>query len=298
MAKQAYKIPADLNATVLDMEIAIQSKDGVGVKPLPIKIILVYIISVLLCFYVVANTFIGKGSIFQIIVFVITWAGLTVVLAKHDKTKRMQAQSIPTLINYFPKANRYITTRKSSSALPFYRIVGIKNIDENSGLVEWEDGSFGYWYNVVGSASILLFEEDRNAIINRVDAFYRKLGTDADIGFITTKESQKVYRQVASLKRRYDALPKDAHGNRDPDLEMLANEQFFIFRDYVGGTFKSIHQYLFIKADNKEALLQTKNVVQSEVENSSLMIKRCTAMYKSDIEEVLQTIYRGTNSKR
>lgn len=288
MAKNVYGIPADLNATYADMEIAIQSKDGVGAKPLPIKVILTYVGSIMLCFYICSQTIVKYGELWQIVLFVVLWIALTLVLAKYDGTKRMQIQLIPTLLNYIPKANRYIITRTSSSANAFYRIAGIKNIDETSGLVSWEDGTYGYWYRVVGSASVLLFDEDRNAILNRVDMFYRKMNTDAECVFLTAKESQKVYRQIANLKRRYDALNVD-----DAELKACAEEQFTILKHYVGGSFKSIHQYLVIKADNKEALIQTKNVVQSEVENSTLMIKQCIPMYKEDIDSVLHTIYSG-----
>ena len=37
MAKQAYKIPFDLNASYADMEIAIRTKDGIGFKPAPMQ---------------------------------------------------------------------------------------------------------------------------------------------------------------------------------------------------------------------------------------------------------------------
>lgn len=290
MAKQAYKIPTDLDASHLDMEIAIQNKDGIGAKPLPIKVLLTYVASALLCFYVVSHTVIGQGSVFQIILFVIFWAILTFQLARFDKTKQMQAQLIPVLFDYIPKANRKILTRTSCKANAFYNIAKIEDIDKDTGLVTYTDGTFGYWYRVVGSASILLFEDDKNAILSRVDSFYRKIGTDCECCFITTKESQKVFRQVASLKRRYDSLTTD-----EPDLLKIADEQFNILKNYVGNTFKSIHQYLVIKADNKEALINNKNVLQSEIENSTLMLKQCIPLYYDDINEVLRIIYRGRN---
>ena len=172
--------------------------------------------------------------------------------------------------------------------MPFYQIVGIESVDENTGLVKYTDGTFAYWYRVVGSASILLFDADKQAILDRVDNFYRKMNTDSEVIFITTKSSQQIYKQVLALKRKYDNLEV-----RDPDLIMLANEQFSTLKDYVGDSFKCIHQYMVIKADNKEVLMQTKNIIASEAENSSLMIKRCIAMYKDDILAALQLIYSG-----
>lgn len=289
MAKQSYKIPADLDQSYLtNMEIAIQSKDGLGVKPLPVLVIMAYIGSLLLCFYICTNTVISNGSVLQIGLFIILWLLMTVTLAKFDKTKRMQAQLIPTLFNYIPRINRHVITRASSKANGFYSIAGIDVIDKDTGLVSHVDGTYTYWYLVVGSASVLLFDDDKDSIINRVDAFYRKLSINGEVIFITAKESQKVHRQIASLKRRYDNLEIS-----DPDLTDIANEQFDVLKNHVGGSFKSIHQYMGIKGDSKEALGQLKNIVQSEVESSSLMIKQCVPLYYEDVIAVLSPIYKG-----
>lgn len=215
------------------------------------------------------------------------WLGLVFVLGKWDDTHRLRVQVIPTLLDYIPKNNRQIFTRRNMNATPFYQVVGIKALNDN-GLVEYMDGTYAFWYRVVGSASILLFDEDRDAILNRVDSFYRKIGADCEIGFVTAKEPQKVYRQVANLNRRYQALTV-----KDKDLDYLVDEQYDVLTNYVGSEFKSIHQYCYIKGDNKEALKMLKNVLQSEVENSSLMFKQCIALYGDDLTEVLANIYQN-----
>lgn len=284
--KESYKIPHDLNASYADMEIAIQSKDGVGLKPLPIKVILSFIGSGVLCFWLISKTFVADGSLIQQLAFGAIWIALTAVLISYDKTRRMKVQMIPTLLNYLPKASRYVLVRRTNPANDFLSITRVKKINEN-GMVEYTDGSFGYYYRITGSASILLFDKDKEAIIQRVDSFFRKIGTNCVVHFVTVKEPQKVYRQVAALSRKYDRL-----GKNDDELRMLANDQFDTLQNYVGTQFKSIHQYLVIKAENKEALSQNKNVLQAEVENSSRMLKSCVALYKEDIEELLGSIYK------
>lgn len=288
MAKNMYKIPFDLNANYSDMEISLKGKDGVGPKPMPVKVILAYVVSAMMCFMAVTKTVVRYGNGLQIALFIVLWVLMTLVLLRYDGTKRMQIELIPTLMSYVSRSSRVVITRSTSSAMPFYQIVGIESVDPRTGLVRYADGTFAYWYRVVGSASILLFEADKRAILDRVDNFYRKMNTDAEVLFVTTKSSQQVYKQIAALKRKYDALTV-----RDPDLVALANEQFRTLKEYVGNSFKCIHQYMIIKADNKEMLLQTKNVVQSEVENSSRMIKRCVPMYRDDILATLQLIYSG-----
>lgn len=286
MAKDSYKIPADLNTSYSDTEIVLSSKDGMSMRPMPVKVLLGYVASVLLLMYILLKTFIGQSPWYIMVPFIIVWVALTILLMSFDKTKRMNASLIPTVSRYMSKAHRHVSTRTSSNATPFYQICGINKIRDN-GMIEWSDGTYGFMYRVTGSASILLFEGDRNAIIDRVDMFYRKLDTSIEVGYITMKEAQKVYRQIANLKKLYDKLD-----TTDPDLLACAEEQYKVLADYVGKSFRSIHQYMYLKANNEESLMQAKNVLQSEVENSSYMIKQCVALYREDIHEVLRAVYQ------
>ena len=287
MAKKSYRVPYTLAQSYADMTISLNTKDGSVGKVLPMMVVLTYVTSVLACLIIVSKTYIGVyGNTLEIILFIAVWAALTVVLAKFDGTRRMNLQRVMTLINYIPNRARHVYTRTTRSAIPFYNIVGIDKVEQD-GLVWYNDGTFGYFYRVVGSASILLFESDQEAILNRVDNFFKKWQTDSEVIFITAKEGQKIYRQLANLQKRYENLQND-----DPDLRDLAEEQFRILRDYVGKEFKSIHQYMVIKSSSKEALRVANNILQSEVENSSLFIKQCVPLEKDDTLEVLRSIYQ------
>lgn len=291
MAKDVYKIPDTLDKSMGDMQISLQSADGVGVKPMPIKIILMWVCSAILWFLCVAKTFIGSGGIAAIVIFTALWFGMTALLLARDKTGVPQAALVVSMLNYLPKSMRYAITRNNAPAKDFYQIAGIEDIDGEKGLITFSDGTYGYMYRVVGTGSVLLFDEDRKAILDRVDSFYRKMKSEYEMIFITSKEAQKVYRQVAAMKRRYDSLAPD-----DDELRALADTEYRVLKNYVGGSFRSIHQYLILKADNAEALIVAKNMLQSEVENSTMMFKQCTALFGDDIYEVLRTIYKGKES--
>lgn len=205
-AKESYHIPYGLDQSYLDMTISLNSKDGTVGKVLPMLVVVSYVGSFLLLAVLMMKTFIGSMSnVPQKVLFVILWSALTLVLTSFDGTRRMNMQRIMALLNYMPPAARHVYTRTSRDATAFYNIAGIKSLDED-GLITYEDGTYGYWYRVVGSASILLFDEDRDAIISRVDNFYRKWDCDSEITFVTAKEGQKVYRQVLNLSRRYENL--------------------------------------------------------------------------------------------
>ncbi|GAB5079664.1 hypothetical protein [Arthrobacter sp. AD-310] len=286
MPKSVYKVPASLNRSFLNHEITL-SGGGMQSKPLPMKVLLFWAASILSLFWVVSSTFVATADWWIIALVVIWWLVATAFLGQYSKTKEMKYMSVPALLAYVPTAARRVLTRKSTNPSAFYSVVGIDNIDE-SGLIKYADGTYGQGYLVVGSASILLFEEDRKAILNRVDSFWRKVDTTCEYTFVTTKEPQRVYHQIANLERRNLALEV-----RDPELKELMDEQYDILHDYVGNQFKSIHQYLLLKADNLEALRRAHTILQSEVESSALMIKGCTMLNGADVTEMLTVIYKG-----
>ena len=291
MAKKNYNIPTSIDKSYMDMEINLQTKDGIGGKPLPISLVVSYLVSILMGFFVLNKSFMVNALFFTKALYVILWLVLTVLLLRRDDTGTPQFSLVASMFNYLPKQKRYVTTRTTSRPVDFYHILGIENIDAKRGLIKFVDGGYGYMYQVVGSASILLFENDRDAILDQVDKFWRKVKTDAEWLFITVKEPQNVTKQIGSLKRRYDALDND-----DPDLKGLANTQYKILSNIVGKEYRSIHQYLILRAENPEVLTVAKNVLQGEVENSSLMFKQCTALFDDDLYRVLSSIYRGEES--
>lgn len=289
MPKQVYKIPTSLNRTFLDHEIAL-SGGGFQAKPLPMKVLLFWAASILTLFWVASSTFVASASWWLIALVVIWWLLTTAFLGQYSKTKEMKYMSVPALLAYVPVTARRVLTRKSTNPSAFYSVVGIDNVNE-TGLIKYADGTFGQGYLVVGSASILLFEEDRKSILTRVDTFWRKVDTTCEYTFVTTKEPQRVYHQIANLERRNLAMQ-----TRDPELKELLDEQYDILKDYVGDQFKSIHQYLLLKGDNMEALRRAHTVLQAEVESSSLMIKGCTMLNGSEVTEMLTVLYKGKNS--
>ena len=287
MAKSSYKIPYGLNASYADMEIAVRTDDGLGFKPLPLKIILVYLAGIVGCIWMIMRSYVRYGTIPEKILFAVVWAMFLLLLCKYDDTQRMQFSLVPTLFYYLPRSARVVMTRRSSSVNGFYAVAGIKNVTDR-GLISWADGTYGFMYRVIGSASILLFKDDQKAILDRVEAYYKKVSPEYEHIWITVKSSQAVYKQVAALTDLYKDLEET-----DEDLKDLLEEQFDTLKSYVGGSFRSIHQYLVLKADNQEVLNQAKAVLESEINNSDRMIKQCVPLHRQDIEGVMRDIYTG-----
>lgn len=272
--KQSYKIPAGLDTSYMDMTITIQKEGGLGLKPLKMKQLFIFIVTLFSGLFIQQKTFVGDVSIGCSIVFLIIWFGTGIYLGLTDSSKVIRAEMLPAVLSYIQPDHRKV-----------YKVpVSFYNVSEiaKDGRVTFADGTCGYVCAVVGSASVLLFDSDRDAILNRVDMFWRKQTPGVEFLFVTVKKAQDVSVQRKHI-RSYDLS--------EPDLKRLAREQDMVLRDYVGKEFKSIHQYMFIKAPNAEILRQTYNVLQSEVENSHYMFKRCVQLSDETIADLINTIY-------
>lgn len=284
MAKSIYKIPSSLARSFLDHEIAL-SAGGWQMKPLPVKVLLFWVGSIMGVFWIISSTFLKHASPLLLVLVVIWWLAATAFFGKYSKTKELNLKSVASVVNYFTPGARRVLTRRSSDPSAFYSVVGIDSVDEN-GFITWNDGTVGQAYAVVGSASVLVFAQDKIAILDRVDAFYRKIDTTCELIWLTTKEPQRIWRQLANLERRNRSLEV-----ADPELQELLEEQYSILTKYVGGSFTSIHQYLVIKADNLEALRRAHVVVEAEAEESALMLKQVIRLDGSETTEMYQAVY-------
>lgn len=290
MAKMSYKVPASINRSFLDHEISL-SKGGWNAKPSPIKQLFFFGGGGLAILWAASSTFISSAGPGFIVAFVLWGLATVIYFGGMTNTKELRAMTVPALLAYAPRKARNVYTRRSSDPSGFYSIVGIDGI-EDDGRIHYSDGSEGQVYLVVGSASYLLFDEDRVEILDRVDSFWRKIDTTCEWTFITTKEPQRVYHQIANLEQRNLDLEI-----RDPDLIELQNEQYDILTQHVGGKFTSIHQYLLLKGKSEDALRRGHMMLQAEDEGSSLMIKEATMLDREETIPMLQVFYQGIESQ-
>lgn len=288
MAKDMYGIRASIDRSYLDHEITITG-GGWDLRPSPIKQLLFIGGGLLVILWLATSTWIASSGVVCILLFVIWALAALAYFGGLTRTKQLRLGTVPAFLAYLPKTARNVIVRRSANPTAFYSIVGIDAVDED-GRITFADGSVGQAYLVVGSASYLLFDEDRVGILNRVDAFWRKVETTCEYVTITTKEPQRIYRQVAALEQRNQALEV-----RDPDLLALQAEQYDILTTHVGGQFSSIHQYMVLKGRSADALRRGHNILQAEVEGSALMIKEATMLDRDETLSMLRVFYRSTD---
>lgn len=287
MAKKRFKIPATLDVTYFDMEFNLKSKNGLGVnKPVSAKVILFTLLAAFAWFYLVFQSFIGKGGIPVIIGFSIAWILLSILLVRADKTNRMGLELVMSMINYLPKSGRYTPVRMSDSVYPFQALLNIKTIDPEDGRIHFLDGQIGHCYHIVGSASSLMFEHDKQTLLDKVDSFYRKLPVGVEVIYDTVYEGHSVDEQLASVSEDKQNLNSKSKG-----LQVLLNEQHDILKYAINHNqgLTSLHQYLVVRAPNQAALGEFENLLIGDVEGDGLMFRLAKTLDYKEIERYFKS---------
>ena len=289
--KQSYKIATSLDRSYLDVEVALQAKSGVGLRPLPLATIAVWIAAIFGGFILVMNQSLPLSylPLWAKILFMVALLAFTFFATSRDGGNQSRFAALRNMCEYmFVRKSRMVKTRSTDPATQFARIVGIKSINEKTGMVTYSDGTVAYFYRITGNASNLLFDSDKEAIITRVDNFYRKMPDFIRMEFVTVKEAQKVDLQKANMKRMFQT-----RDNRDIDIERVMKLSYKMLDEFVGGEFRSIHQYLILYAGSKEYLDKVHAILDNECRASTLMFSSIEALYKEDVTRLLKTIYAG-----
>ncbi len=287
MAKDVYKIPTSLDASYVDLEFNLQTKDGVGFKkPVNGKSIILGLLVIIAWFYFMFKTPVGSSGFFVGAGFTIVWLLFGVLMVKTDKTARHGFEQVLSMINYLQPSGRRADVRLFDRLGSIQSITGIEDVDPEDGMIHFLDGTVGRLYDVVGTASVLMFDQDKAMILRKVDNFYRKLPVGVEIMFDTVKESQRTDIQSQAAIRGYRNLNK-----KSPGLQRLYKERHDILKDGVGERFKSIHQYAIIKAPKDESLSEGESLMISDAENEGLMFKRVESLGYDDTMRYFKQLF-------
>lgn len=291
MAKKSYKIPTTLDVSYMDMNFNLKSKNGVGLqKPVSAKIVVMTLVATFLWFYLVFNSFIKAAGLPIIIGFSLTWAVFSFIMVKEDATGRTGIELVFTMFNYALKSGREMPTRMSDPVGPFRGLFGIDSIDQEDGLIHYTDDDIGHVYHVVGSASSLMFEADKRAILRKVDGFYRKLPVGVEVIYDTIYEGHSVEEQIESCKDDMRNLQSESKG-----LQALLDERYDILKYAINNNqgLTSLHQYLIVRAKNVDDLREFENLLIGDVENDGLMFRLAKTLTYPEMETYFKSILQG-----
>lgn len=292
LAKTSYKIPDSIDKSSLETEIYLKNKEGVGLnKPVTLYMILLWFVSFVLLFYIYKSTFLGQANLLDKIVFGILWVGFSGLFLTIDQTRRYGYHLFLTMLNYLSKTQRNIKPGKRDPIASLRKVNGIGDVRKTDGLVQfWSDGTVGYVYRVVGNASALMFDHDKVAVVDAYANFLKQVGEGVNIIFETGKEAQNVDRQLKALaQRQKERLTRGEFIS--PGLNALNKQQYDVLKNHIGGSFKSLHQYMIIKAKNVEELYEAEMMVVNDLQTHQLMFKFCERLGYEGTIKYFQSIY-------
>lgn len=283
MAKISYSTPASIDRTFLDIEIPFMKNS----PPIKIFSIMCMTISVSILFLLFKILPILKYNTILSMVFVAVWIFTTLFLFRTNEHGEVNFHKLKYLKYYLTNV-RNILTRKSSKPYEFAKLVGIFDIDKTNNVIYFADGRKGIMYEVVGNASYMLFANDRDAILDAVDAYFRKFNEGIQFHYVHKIEHQDVYTQLGALQAVVDNVRDKSW--YDKDLERLVALQGQTLQRQIGRRFLIIKQYIVVSANSIEDLQLANNLIVDEVMNSRLVFKQCILEREGDICQNLKSI--------
>ena len=292
MAKQGYKIPASLDQTHLDRVISISNNPNSPIGLISLKTIVAYVGTgalVGVCWKL--GMFNGNSAIFNIVYILLVFLFVS-RLINTTKTGELSYKNLFAITDYLPKRMRVLSTTRNSSVDAFYRLYGIASVDDDNGDIRYKNGDYGTLLAVSGTGSILVFDEDKNDILDANDAFWRKVDVGMYITEITIKEGQKVDLQLGNYQHRWDKVSKSDSPDdiknligdmMDAEIDVLAND--------IAVNYRSIHQYWLLRTSDKESLIALKTIIKGEIENNGLVVRTARTQYYDDVVRVSKIIF-------
>ena len=292
MAKQGYKIPASLNQTHMDRMINLSKNPNSPIGLVSVKTILSYVgtLGFVAALYKM-GMFNGNGLFFNIFYVALIFLFVS-QLINTTHTGELKYNNIIALFDYLPKIMRHLKTTRHSNVEAFYRMYGIAEIKDNGDII-YKNGNVGTLLSVSGNGSILVFDEDKNAILDATDNFWRKIDVGMYVTQITIKEGQKIDLQLGNYQRRWNNI---ANTNMDDEtrnlLGDLMDSEISVLTDDIVVNYRSIQQYWLLRAASDEVLKSLKTTIRHDIDNGGLVIKTARTQYYDDIVRMSESIFK------
>lgn len=292
MAKQGYKIPASLDQTHMDRMINLSKNPNSPIGLVSVKTILSYIATLgFVGALFKMGMFNGNGIFFNIVYVALIFLFVS-QLINTTATGELKYNNIVALFDYLPKIMRNLKTTRNSNVEAFYRLYGIAEIKQNGDIV-YKNGDVGALLSVSGSGSILVFDDDKNAILDAMDNFWRKIDVGMYVTQITIKEGQKIDLQLGNYQRRWNNI---ANESMDDDtrniLGDLMDAEISVLTDDIVVNYRSIQQYWLLRAKSMEVLKSLKTTILHDIDNGGLVIKTARTQYYDDIVRMSESIFK------
>lgn len=288
-----YKIPFTLEVSLFDSKTELKSKNGFGIdKEISIRSMIVFGGATVLLWYIVNRPlFLQNGSKFGTILFTIGFYFLIYLMLRELPIPGLYGfNMIPAMFNYISK-KRHKADRISTAVFGEYDRVamftGMVEPDWENGLLNFINGDVGRMYHITGEASRNIFDDDRERTINQFANLLRNLENEVAHSIITTVSGQNTQAQIEYLfELKVTEVDRKLVEMIDKDIDTLKN--------HVEGRYKTLHQYMVIRAADTDLLESAQKIVQ-QFASTSNVIDRFKPPTAEEQIEIFKVLYQGMN---
>lgn len=237
---------------------------SIAKKPITVATFIYALVSVVLYALLVSRSVIHSGGFWGISLFTVGYLASYWVLLTRTPTLNYKVTYVPVLFRYLSKKRRRVKTAFLDEGAPLRNLLGIEPQGgvRDDGLISFTDGEKGYLLDVVGNASSMLFDNDRNSVIRDARVLYKNLPSMVGITVITQASTQDVHIQLQSKVEQLNNLAIDS-----PGLRQIVKRQGQVLRDTVGSNFSMIRQYILVRG-NLDGLTDTTRQIMNAAGSS------------------------------
>lgn len=265
-----YGFRANLNDSLFDTTIPIMTSSGEQItkREFTIRTFLMIVFGIILLMIIETQTVIGHGG-FGAVIFGVLWMWLVWEVSQPLPTKKIAISYFLVLARYLPKRNRQMSFR---SFAPAYGVSLLTGIQENGvsdrGVIRFLNNDIGRVFEITGSASRLMFDEDRTRVVNDARNFYRNINPTTTMIIDTLSSPQRVKTQVMAADWQLKHMTLNSQG-----LKQLLEHEKDALEEHVGHQFPMFHQYFVIRAVNEDEMNMFIQWLMQVMGSSSLYLK-------------------------
>lgn len=211
-----------------------------------------------------------NGGFLASLIWTTGYVWLVDLLIAPTMTRELGLNLIPVSVHYSNNALRDISSQLGDDAAAFAAIVAPAGVMDD-GTIVFKDQSVGRVYDLVGNASMQMFDDDRNAVLRQVGRFYRGIKPLVHLVFDSVQSPQRVQAQLLAKDKQLQQLPSSVKPLAP--VRNLALFEKLVLRDYVGHDFRSLHQRLVVVAPNKEILKPVEDLLAAHAQRDGNFVK-------------------------
>lgn len=284
--KDTYKITNSINVHFWDIPISFRN-GSLGLKrPVTIKSIAIILFAGFAWFMLFTRMLQNQFGVMPTLTFTVGYWLFCILALTNQKNGLMGYRwFVPTVRYWINTKNRMIVTRGRAGEREIMKLkweIPVEHVNEETGVINYTDGSVGVVCDAIGYGSRALFNADKENIITAYETYLQRIGVGTGITIDSRQSEQDVQVQLSALETY-------RQNNVEPTVDAIIARQRKILENHVRINFKSTHQYIFIRCRNIDVLNEELQWLNQQRANG--MLRMLTQVRNEKLIERLHQFY-------